>query len=156
MPDSAGEAVVVWLLEAMTFKYCHWVNLVMCSIRERVEHPGIHLVEALLNFLPKAIQLGFSKIEALSDFFEALSDFFEALSDFFEALSDFFEALSDFFEALVDFCFEMLKLLLYLCESMIHRMIASTILVLFPLKFGSDELALLLEFSPKMTVLSSL
>jgi hypothetical protein len=149
MPDSAGEAVVVWLLEAMTFKYCHWVNLVMCSIRERVEHPGIHLVEALLNFLPKAIQLGFSKIEALSDFFEALSDFFEALSDFFEALSDFFEAL-------VDFCFEMLKLLLYLCESMIHRMIASTILVLFPLKFASDELALLLEFSPKMTVLSSL
>jgi hypothetical protein len=55
-------------------------------------------------------------------------------------------AQSDFFEALSDCLFGILKLFLYLCESLIHRMIASTILVLVPLKFASHEPALLLKF----------
>src|SRR5271170_2103575 len=114
----------------------------MWSVRQRVEHSGIHLVEALSNFFPKVIQLSLDSIEALSDFFEALSDFFEALSDFFEALSDFF--------------FEVLQLTLYIFEALGNRLITLTSIVLFPLKFVSDKCALLLELSPKVVILGFL
>jgi hypothetical protein len=79
-------------------------------VRYRVEYPSIHFARALVNFLPKAIQLPLGKIEALSSYL-----------------------------------FGILKVLLYLCESLIHSMIASIILVLVPLKFASYELTLLLK-----------